>query len=314
MTGFTKHSEHDFAPLPSWEASLPTLTAEPWFKVSDKSLQLEGLCFDRDGNLYFVDVFGGTLFKLELPSMTLHEIYHAPDENPAAIKIHKDGRLFVCCLGDFVNGHIFAIQPDGSGRETIIEGHVADDMVFAADGSFYFTHFVGKSTEPTGGVFHVSADYKTITPILDNMAGPNGVALSVNGRRLWATETNANRLHMIELSQDGLRVAPYGTSVPYHFSGYHGPDSCCIDAGDNVYVAMYQQGRVMIFNRNGWPIGQVLIPGREKGQLMHVTHPMLVPGTDDLLITTNDGPDGDKGSWILRSKGFASAHTSFQFD
>lgn len=313
MTGFTRHPEHDYAPIPPWEAQLPTLTAEPWFKVSDKSLQLEGLCFDGKGNLYFVDVFGGTLFRLELDGMKLEEIYHAPGEYPAAIKIHKDGRLFVCCLGDFEKGHIFAIQPDGTGRETIIEGHVADDMVFAADGSFYFTHFVGKSTEPTGGLYHVSADYQTITPILDNMAGPNGVALSSDGRILWATETNANRLHMIELTDDGLGIAHYGTAIPYHFTGYHGPDSCCIDAGDNVYVAMYSQGRVMIFNRNGWPIGQVLIPGREKGELLFTTHPMLVPGTDDLIICTNDGPKGSAGSWLLRSKGFDVAHKSFQF-
>ena len=309
---FEASPDHMFAPIPPSEKHLPSLTAQPWFKVSDDFKQLEGLCFDRTGNLYFLEVFGGVIYKLDLKTMALSEVFHAEGLNPAAVKIHKDGRLFVCCLNDFKSGEIFAINPDGTGKQTIVEGYVADDMVFAKDGSFYFTHFVGTSCEPTGGLFHVSADLRTVTPILEKMAGPNGIALSSDGRMLWATETNSNRLHLIELNAQGTAIAPYGTSVPYHFTGFHGPDSCCIDAMDNLYVAMYGQGRVMIFNRLGFPVGQVLIPGRELGHHLRSTHPMLIPGTDDLLICTNDA-HGDQGSWIFKSKGFSTAHQGFQF-
>ncbi|WP_144107123.1 SMP-30/gluconolactonase/LRE family protein [Paraburkholderia sp. BCC1886] len=305
-------AELSFAPIPPSEQALPTLIAEPWFKVSSEFKQLEGLCFDRDGRLYFLEVFGGTIYRLDTGSRQLTEICRAEGLNPAAIKIHKDGRLFVCCLGDFKNGQIFTMDPDGGNRRTILDGYVADDLVFAKDGGFYFTHFVGTSCEPTGGVYHVSADWRTVTPILEKMAGPNGVALSVDERMLWVTETNANRLHLIELDSSGTGIAPYGTCVPYHFTGYHGPDSCSIDAADNLYVAMYCQGRVMAFNRFGFPIGQVLIPGRERGHHLRTTHPMIVPGTNDLLICTNDHEKGE-GSWIFRSKAFAVSHESFQF-
>ncbi|WP_423822906.1 SMP-30/gluconolactonase/LRE family protein [Salinisphaera sp. SPP-AMP-43] len=193
-------------PIPPIEQSLDTTVAELWFQVSETSLQLEGLCFDRKGNLFFCDVFGGTIFHLDMQTQALTEIYQAKDEFPAAVKIHRDGRLFVCCLGNFETGHIFAIQPDGTGRETILEGYVVDDMVFAPDGSFYFTHFVGKSTEPAGGLYHVSPDYQTITPILENLAGPNGIALSTNCCVLWATETNANRLHRIGLEENRISI------------------------------------------------------------------------------------------------------------
>jgi lactonase len=301
-----------FAPIPPSEQALPTTTAKPWFKVSDSFLQLEGLCFDRAGNLYFLEVFGGTIYKLDTATQRLSEIYRAEGQNPAAVKIHRDGRLFVCCLGDFKSGEIFSIDPDGANRRTILDGFVADDMVFAKDGSFYFTHFIGSSCEPTGGLYHVSADFETVTPILEKMAGPNGIALSTSERMLWATETNANRLHLIELNESGTSIAPYGTSVPYHFTGFHGPDSCSIDSADNLYVAMYCQGRVMAFNRFGFPIGQILMPGRERGHHLRTTHPMMMPGTDDLLICTNDH-DGGEGSWIFHAKGFATAHKGFQF-
>jgi lactonase len=309
---FPRHPELAYVPVPPAEQMLPTLVAEPWFKVSDRFLQLEGLCFDRAGRLYLLEVFGGTIFRLDLDTMKLATVFEATGRNPAALKVHKDGRLYVCCLGDFSNGEIFAVNPDGTQRETIVEGYVADDMVFAKDGGFYFTHFVGTSCEPTGGLYHVSADARKVTPIMENMAGPNGIALSTDERMLWATETNANRLHLIELGADGTSIAPYGTGVPYHFTGWHGPDSCSIDSADNLYVAMYNQGRVMIFNRYGFPIGQVLIPGRERGHHLRTTHPMMIPGTDDLLICTNDH-EGGEGSWIFRSKGFASAHKGFQF-
>jgi lactonase len=309
---FIQSPEHAYLPIPPSEQSLQSVYAEPWFQVSKEFKQLEGLCFDRAGNLYFLEVFGGTIYKLDMTSMAFSEIYRAEGLNPAAIKIHQDGRLFVCCLGDFTSGEIFALGPDGIGRETILSGYVADDMVFASDGSFYFTHFVGTSCDPTGGVYHVSPDFQTITPVLTKMAGPNGAALSLDETRLWVTETNRNHLNLIELDENKTGIAPYGTSVPYHFTGAHGPDSCCIDSADNLYVAMYGQGRVLIFNRFGMPIGQVLIPGRESGKHLRTTHPLLIPGSNELLICTNDHL-GTEGSWIFKASGFAPAHEGFQF-
>ena len=85
-----------------------------------------------------------------------------------------------------------------------------------------------------------------MTPVLLNLAVANGIALSTDERTLWVTETNANRLHRVDLLEDGVTIAPFGASIPYYFTGHEGPDSCCIDADDNLYVAMYGQGRVLV--------------------------------------------------------------------
>lgn len=37
------------------------------------------------------------------------------------------------------------------------------------------------------------------------------------------------------------------------------------DSDGNLYVAMYGQGRVLVFNKNGIPIGQILLLGRDEG-------------------------------------------------
>jgi lactonase len=45
---------------------------------------------------------------------------------------------------------------------------------------------------------------------------------------------------------------------------------------------MYGQGRVLVFNYNGIPIGQVLLPGRAQGHNLQSTSMAIKPGTNDL--------------------------------
>ncbi|WP_440870212.1 SMP-30/gluconolactonase/LRE family protein [Staphylococcus shinii] len=304
-------------PILAHEQGIQTITAEPWLEISDKGLQLEGLCFDRNGDLILCEVFGGTIFHVALPDKKITRILNSHKENPAAVKIHKDGRLFVCYLGDFdSSGGIYAVDANGNKIQEIVSDieteYCVDDLVFDSKGGFYFTDFRGYSTNPKGGVYYVSPDFQSITPVLQNLAVVNGVALSTDEKTLWVTETNANRLHRIDLLEDGVTIAPFGASIPYHFTGHEGPDSCCIDSDDNLYVAMYGQGRVLVFNKRGYPIGQVLIPGRDSGHMLRSTHPAFIPGTDQLIICSND-IENDGGSWIYTVKGFAKGHHSYQF-
>src|SRR4051812_4896661 len=52
------------APIPPSERSLQTVVAEPWFKVSDAGIVLEGPAFERNGNLVFCDVSGQRVLRL----------------------------------------------------------------------------------------------------------------------------------------------------------------------------------------------------------------------------------------------------------
>ena len=200
-------------------------------------------------------------------------------------------------------------------------GYIVDDLVFDRKGGFYFTDLRGIPSNQIGGVYYVTPDFKTIHPVLPNLAAANGVSLSQDERVLWVTEHNANRLHHVRLQEDGIQFVSNGATIPYYFTGFHGPDSCCIDSDDNLYVAMYKQGRVLAFNKNGFPIGQILIPGRETGNMLNTTHPAFIPGTDQLIICTSDGTrgndgtwtNGDGGAWIYIARGFTNGHLGYQF-
>ncbi|WP_372003725.1 SMP-30/gluconolactonase/LRE family protein [Tistrella mobilis] len=299
------------APIPPAEQGLQTITATPWFKVSDEGLQLEGPVFDRAGNLIFTEVFGGRVFRLT-PGKTLETILGENTLAPAGLAIHKDGRIFIAGLGDFKDaGSVVAMSPDGSGLTAVVPdtaGFLPDDLVFDDRGGFYFTDFKGTSTDPTGGVYYVGPEGGEPVAVLPNLSVANGIGLSPDGKTLWVTEFSKGVLHRVSLS-DATTIAPFGTTVPYHFTG-PAPDSLRTDADGNVYVAMYGQGRVLVFNPNGMPIAQILLPGRETAHNLRSTSMVIRPGTNDMYILTNDWTAGE-GSTIFHCKALAAAPVDF---
>lgn len=299
------------------DASLQTIVAEPWFEVSKEGIQLEGLQFDRTGKfLFFVEVFGGTVFKLELDGMKLSKVQEPKGYSVGAVKVHKDGRLFIASLGDLAGkGGIFACDQNGDNYEVIVDpklDYAIDDIVFDKKGGFYFTDFKGYATNELGGVYYVSPDYKTITPILKNLAIANGVAMTPDYKNLWVTEVNGNRVFYVELEDDGVTIAPFGASVAAHLTGHLGPDSCCVDSAGNLYIAMYNQGRVLVLNPHGFPIGQIVLPEAAKGHMLRTTSITFVPESDQVILCSNDW-DGGCGSWLYTARGFANYHKTYQF-
>lgn len=292
-------------PIPASERALQTAVAEPWFKVSNEGLILEGAIFDRNGNLLFCAVSGRRVLRLT-PDRQLSTVVTLDALSPGGLSFHPDGRLFIAAL-DIPNGRgaIFAVNADGSGLQAIVPpvaGYMPNDLVFDARGGLYFTDFKGNATEPKGGVYYAAPDLSTIKPVLPHLAMANGLALSPDGKTLWATEFGRNLLHRIELA-DATTIAPIGSAIAYHFTG-PAPDSMRADADGNVYVAIYGQGRVLAFNRNGIPIGQVLLPGRDGGHNLASTSLAIHPGRNDLYAVTSDMDKGH-GATVFHAKAFS---------
>ncbi len=295
-------------PIPASEHGLQTVTAEAWYKVSNEGIVLEGPAFERNGNLLFCDGSGRRVLRLT-PDQRLSTVVSLNDVQSGR---HRDSQGWA----HFHRGHEYAKghgfdrlqrSPDGTGMQTIVSaiaGYMPNDLVFDAHGGFYFSDFRGISTEPEGGAYNVSPDFKTITPVLPHLAMANGIALSPGGKELWITEFGRNLLHRAVLAAP-TAIAPVGTAIPYHFIG-PAPDSMRADSDGNVYVAMYSHGRVLAFNKNGIPIGQILLPGRDAGHNLQSTSMAIKPGTNDLYIVTSDG-NGGQGATIFYAKVFAKA-------
>ena len=80
-----------------------------------------------------------------------------------------------------------------------------NDLVFDASGGFYFTDH-GKSRardKDRVGVFYAKIDGSLCREIIYPMEGPNGCALSPDGKWLYVAETPTGRLHRFPIDSPG---------------------------------------------------------------------------------------------------------------
>lgn len=302
-----------FLPIPPHEMGLQTITADYWVHPGDKPFtqHMEGLCFDREGKyLYFCLIGEGKVGRVNMDTEEYEIVWQDPTKHPVSVRIHQDGRLFVSLFSTGMNGGVMVMEPDGSNQKQIIANELVDDLIFAPDGGFYYTVCDGNYYNRTGAVKYCTPDYTATKMVIPNLASANGIALNKQGTHLWVTEYMGGRLHRFALNPSPSVAGT--SSVVYHFTGAHGPDSCSIDEDGNVYVAMQGQGRVLIFNSHGMPIGQILLPDRDTGHNLCSSSVMVRPGTKEAYISSCD--DAGSGPWIFKAGSFAVGNSSmYQF-
>ena len=119
-----------------------------------------------------------------------------------------------------------------------------DDLVFDADGGFWFTdwgHSRGRVRDITG-VYYAKADGSLIREAIFPLNAPNGIALSPDGRRLYVAETYTRRVLAWDLAGPG-QIANTGDAIDFsHLVTSQVPfegilDSMALDEAGNIYVA-----------------------------------------------------------------------------
>lgn len=297
---FSYDMSRDYRPIPPGERGLPCVTAEEFHLVTrERPKRLEGVTFDRNGDMYFTSNYEGRVYKLDMRTMERVCVWQDETLRPASVKPHRDGRLIISCLSGSRSGRIVVARPDGSTERTLAEGRDVDDVVFDADGNMYYTHFTGTVYNPVGAIYRVTPDFEHEEVFIPNLCSPNGICFSPDYSVLWITEFTAGRLLRIPVGNPGLGC------VVYHFTGHHGPDSCETDADGNVYVCMFNQGRIMVFSPDGYPVAQILMPNRDVGHNLNGAHATVHPDRRECFIACSDD-NGNEGSWIMRASALAS--------
>lgn len=291
-------------PLPPTISGLPTITAELWLQVdTDPEVFLEGPAFDRKGNLFVSSIFDDRILKIT-PDKQISKIFSQEGLMPDGIAIHKDGRLFLACI----SGKFMSIAPDGTNPVEIVVRYqgkpmVGNDLVFDRNGNLFVTDWTGSIVDSSGGVYCFSADFRNVEPVIQNLVTPNGIALSPDGNTLWVAETSRNQLISLNFQPNSIELDPFeGTKIPWRFTGVPGgPDSNAVDEEGNLYQCLIYHGRVLIFNKQGIPLVNVLIPGRDEGRFLKSTNVAFKPGTEEVYVTAS----GKGGAAIFRFKGLS---------
>jgi gluconolactonase len=259
-----------FAAPPSVEAkvfvTIPEKFHKPgsnrWIDTQLRGMRLpvylEGPAFDRDGNLWVVDIPWGRLFKVTPGGDVTCELEY--DGQPNGIAFHKDGRAFVA---DAQHG-VMVFDPKTGKIEPYLDRILLqpfkglNDLTFANNGDLYFTD-QGQTGQhdPTGRVYRIRADGK-IECLINNVPSPNGLVLNKSESALYLAVTRDNAVWRLPLVPDGT-VTKVGVFI--QMSGGNGPDGLALDDEDNVIVCHVGLGSIWHFSARGEPMLRIRAPG-----------------------------------------------------
>jgi gluconolactonase len=211
---------------------------------------LEGPSFDRQGNLWCVDIPFGRVFRISAKKEW--ELAAQYDGWPNGLKIHRDGRIFIA---DYRRG-IMVLDAKAGKVEPFVETAFSEsfkglnDLHFADNGDLYFTD-QGQSgiADPAGRVWRLRANGE-LHKLVSNAPSPNGITLNEKNSQVYVAMTRSQQIWRLPLMAGGT---PSKTGVAIQLSGGHaGPDGIEMDAEGGLVVCHLGVG-VWRFDANFLP-------------------------------------------------------------
>jgi len=241
---------------------------------------LEGPSFDRDGNLYVVDIPFGRIFRIS-PQLEW-ELVAQYDGWPNGLAIHRDGSAWIA---DYQRG-LLRLDPRTrevtpiKSRRNSESFRGLNDLTFAADGTCYFTD-QGQTGlhDPSGRVYRLRPS-GALELVVPGIPSPNGVALDAQGKVLFIAVTRANQVWRGPLLPDGsvTKIGAFRT-----FFGASGPDGMAVDADNRLVVAHASLGGAFVLNAVGEVTHFIRSP---EGST--VTNVAYRPGTSKMVMTESE--------------------------
>jgi len=222
---------------------------------------LEGPAFDREGNLYLVDIPYGRILKMSPQGK--FDVAAEYEGWPNGLAVHKDGSLFIA---DYRRGILRCDAKTGRVEDYLTHIHSegfkgVNDLTFARNGDLYFTD-QGQTGihDPTGRVYRYSADGR-LDCLISNGPSPNGIVLDPQDKVLFVAMTRANCMWHCPLKGGSVNKAGVFAVLP----GIHGPDGLAMDEAGNLSAAHARPGIVWLFGPMGEPLARV--QSKQKGEL-----------------------------------------------
>jgi len=202
--------------------------------IADGFEFIEGPTPDGKGNIFFTDIPNNRIHRWsEKDGMsTVRE--NSGGAN--GLMLNAKGQLLAM---EGTNQKVTAMNPDGS-IEVVFERYnnkrlnSPNDLWIDNKGGFYFTDpRYGFSThekeQPMEGVYYVSADYKTITRVVEDMQKPNGIVGTEDGKTLYVADTYLMRIFKFDVKSDGT-LGPKKEFIK------QGSDGMTLDEHGNLYL------------------------------------------------------------------------------
>ena len=212
-------------------------------------------------------------------------VFRQPSNFSNGLARDRQGRLLAC---EHLTRRVTRTEYDGA-VTVLAEGYDGkrfnspNDIVCRSDGSIWFTdpsfgiagRWEGDKAAPElpHSVYRIDAQDGSVALMLDNLAGPNGLAFSPDEQQLYVVESRAtpNRLVWVyDVLDGGRRLGERKVAVD---AGPHGAlDGIKCDEDGNLWCGWGSNGSpgasaadldgVMVFNPHGKAIGHIRLPER----------------------------------------------------
>jgi sugar lactone lactonase YvrE len=214
----------------------------------------------RDGLLWFSAMDDHLVCTLD-EGGTLREVLHT-EVSPGGLGFLPDGRLLLVTMQD---RRLWRRDPDGLTPVADLsewEPVSCNDMVVDAQGRAYIGGFgfdlFKRETPKTTALHRVDPD-GTVTRVADDLAFPNGMAITPDGRTLIVAESMGRRLTAFTIQSDGVLAdqrlfAALEPAVP---------DGICLDESGAVWVSSPSTSEFIRVAEGGAVLQRVATPGRQ---------------------------------------------------
>lgn len=223
------------------------------------------------GKLYYVEYDRNTVDAWDGKKNSI--FWSKPGCGPSAVVVTSQGEFLTTCYDSGTIGRIAADGTDLPAYREDREGHrFVGPNDFAPDrrGGIYFT-CSGTAPGPVidGKIFYLAAD-GTITQVADNVHSANGIAVSNDGKILYAIETEAHRLLEFAIAPDGSlsgrRVFLDLDELTGHVAHIY-PDGVKIDSRGDIFIGQNPRdvhaplaGSIFVVNSDGKRLRTLHLP------------------------------------------------------
>jgi gluconolactonase len=223
----------------------------------------EGPTFDREGNLYFSDVAGNKLYKIDAAGQlsTLLD----PSNHTNGLMVNAAGNVVACEM----DGRLVVVDPKTKEVKPLADGYqgnrfnAPNDLVIDRGGGIYFTdpHFRAPMPLPQGvRAFYYRAPDGKVTRLGVVESAPNGIILSPDEKTLYVIPSMQAEMLAYPVEAPGKigKERVYCTLKQASGKSNGGGDGLAIDTKGNLYITSALG--VQVFDPQGKLLGIIEFP------------------------------------------------------
>lgn len=239
-------------------------------RVASDSIFTEGPVWNKaEGALYFTDIIGNKINRWTATEGATTVM--TPAGHPDGMALDREGRLVVAGWGART---VWRREPGGSA--TVLASRFQgkkfngpNDIIVKSDGAAYWTDPNGALFNPGmcdqdvqkyldfQGVYRLSPDGSTVSLVVDDFEGPNGLCFSPDESLLYVNDTLRRHIRVFEAQPDGS-VANGRLFYEDKFPERGVPDGMKVDIEGNVYCT--GSAGVHVIDPSGTLLGRIKVP------------------------------------------------------